>query len=59
MTFREQEQFEALEALRMAMGRRPVVVRTLDIGAIKRRPAFACLRNRTPFWACAQLALFE
>lgn len=45
----EQEQFEALEALRMAMGRRPVVVRTLDIGGDKEAPGLHLPPEQNPF----------
>jgi multiphosphoryl transfer protein len=45
----EDEQFEALRELLKAMGRRPVVIRTLDIGGDKVAPSLGLAREANPF----------
>jgi phosphocarrier protein FPr len=45
----EEEQFEALRQLREAMGGRPVIVRTLDIGGDKEAPYLGLPREANPF----------
>jgi phosphoenolpyruvate-protein phosphotransferase len=45
----EDEQFEALSEVRKAMERRPVIIRTLDIGGDKAAPALGLPKEANPF----------
>lgn len=45
----EEEQFEALSEVRKAMERRPVIIRTLDIGGDKAAPALGLPKEANPF----------
>ena len=45
----EDEQFEALKELRFTMDRRPVTIRTLDIGGDKNAPGLSLPKEANPF----------
>jgi phosphoenolpyruvate-protein phosphotransferase/dihydroxyacetone kinase phosphotransfer subunit len=45
----EEEQFNALRAVREAMGERPVIIRTLDIGGDKEAPYLGMPKEANPF----------
>ncbi|HEY5703953.1 MAG TPA: phosphoenolpyruvate--protein phosphotransferase [Terrimicrobiaceae bacterium] len=45
----EEEQYEALRALREVMDQRPVIIRTLDIGGDKEVPSLGLPREANPF----------
>ncbi len=53
----EEEQFEAYKAVIQAMGGRPVVIRTLDIGGDKELPALGLEKEANPFLGVRALRL--
>ncbi len=52
----EDEQAAAYQAIADALGGRPLIIRTLDIGATSRRPTWRCRRRTIRRWACAACA---
>lgn len=48
----EQRQYEEYSRAAKLLDGKPLIVRTMDIGADKQAPYFPFLRKRTPRWGC-------
>ncbi len=49
----EEEQYEVYRKATEAFGEKPVIIRTLNVGATRTSPAWSSPRRRTRFWAGA------